>query len=217
MRVLRDGRSCGESAHGRRRSENELLTGRADDGGVRFRTEVADRDRAAICPPVSRREIRRARDKLSVVVVVLNVFPFTNGRRSPLTRLAYMFHRPEQLLNRTPADGINRPEYLKLLVREFRLTDSAGTVVIVICRTRNHVFLVFRLDSRRQVLANLANFAYDPVNYAHIRSQAVIDLFVEQLVSDDDVLAAYAAAGLCNLSNGNARRPYCVSIPTLPC
>jgi len=127
-----------------------------------------------------------------------------------------MFHKPEQLLKRTPADGINRPEYLKLLVREFRLTNSAGTVVIVICRIRQSMSLVFRLDSKRQVLANLANFAYDPVNYAHIRSQAVIDLFIEQLVSDDDVLASYAAAGLCNLSNGNARRPCGVSIPNLP-
>lgn len=58
-------------------------------------------------------------------------------------------------------------------------------------------------DSKHQVLANLANFAYDPVNYPHIRAHGVIDLFVEQLGSDDDKLTAFAAAGLCNLANGN--------------
>lgn len=37
-----------------------------------------------------------------------------------------MFHKPEELLKRTPADGINRPEFLRLLVQEFRKTNSAG-------------------------------------------------------------------------------------------
>lgn len=53
------------------------------------------------------------------------------------------------------------------------------------------------------MLANLANFAYDPINYPHIRSQRVIDLFLELLVLDDNKLVAFAAAGLCNLVNGN--------------
>lgn len=61
----------------------------------------------------------------------------------------------------------------------------------------------FCLESKRQVLANLANFAYDPINYPYIRSQKVIDLFIEQLgVSDDKKLLAFSAAGLCNLANG---------------
>lgn len=59
------------------------------------------------------------------------------------------------------------------------------------------------IESKYQVLANLANFAYDPINYPHIRSQKIIDLFIEQLVSDDKKLIAFAAAGLCNLANGS--------------
>jgi len=65
------------------------------------------------------------------------------------------------------------------------------------------LWFVNYLESKRQVLANLANFAYDPVNYVHIRTQRVIDLFIEQLTSDDNKLIAFAAAGLCNLVNGN--------------
>lgn len=38
----------------------------------------------------------------------------------------FMFHKPEDLLKRTPVDGINRPEFLKQLVQEFRKTASAG-------------------------------------------------------------------------------------------
>lgn len=122
-----------------------------------------------------------------------------------------MFHKPENLLKRTPVDGTNRPEFLKQLVQEFRKTNSAGKNIQrpVVC-TLNlrrldtrvlHTDFLFS-DSKRQVLANLANFAYDPINYPHIRAHGVIDLFIEQLGSDDDKLSAFAAAGLCNLSNG---------------
>lgn len=123
-----------------------------------------------------------------------------------------MFHKPQDLIKRTPADGINRPEFLKQLVQEFRKTNSAGIkydwrpnepIVVLLC-----IFFTY-LESKRQVLANLANFAYDPVNYLHIRTQKVIDLFLEQLASDDNQLIAFAAAGLCNLVNGNN---YCIVI-----
>jgi len=126
-----------------------------------------------------------------------------------------MFHKPQDLLKRTPADGINRPEFLKQLVQEFRKTNSAGIKYFwlpnepLLQQTYWCIimYLFTYLDSKLQVLANLANFAYDPVNYQHIRTQKVIDLFIEQLSSDDNKLIAFAAAGLCNLVNGNN---YCI-------
>ena len=33
-------------------------------------------------------------------------------------------------------------------------------------------------DAKLQVLANLANFAYDPINYEYLRQLNVIDLFL---------------------------------------
>ncbi|VVC36442.1 Armadillo-type fold,Armadillo,Armadillo-like helical [Cinara cedri] len=107
-----------------------------------------------------------------------------------------MFHKPEDLLKRTPVDGINRPEFLHLLVQEFQKTNSA--------------------DSKRQVLANLANFAYDPVNYPHIRANKVIDLFIEQLSSNDNKLIEFAAAGLCNLANDPLNKDYIIGNGGLP-
>ena len=42
--------------------------------------------------------------------------------------------------------------------------------------------LNYILDSRIQILANLANFAYDPINYNHMRKLNVIDLFLGKLL-----------------------------------
>lgn len=122
-----------------------------------------------------------------------------------------MFHKPQDLLKRTPADGINRPEFLKQLVQEFRKTNSSGIKYnwlpnkpqLQLTYWYVLMYLFTYSESKLQVLANLANFAYDPVNYQHIRTQKVIDLFIEQLASDDNQLIAFAAAGLCNLVNGN--------------
>lgn len=122
-----------------------------------------------------------------------------------------MFHKPQDLLKRTPADGINRPEFLKQLVQEFRKTNSSGIKYSWLPNKPQPqltywyilMYLFTYSESKLQVLANLANFAYDPVNYQHIRTQKVIDLFIEQLASDDNQLIAFAAAGLCNLVNGN--------------
>ncbi|XP_050438134.1 armadillo repeat-containing protein 7 isoform X2 [Adelges cooleyi] len=101
-----------------------------------------------------------------------------------------MFHKPQELIKRTPVDGVNRPEFLKQLVQEFRKTHSA--------------------EAKRQVLANLANFAYDPVNYVYIRSAKVIDLLLEQLDSSEKDLVRFASAGLCNLANDPANKDYII-------
>ena len=39
-------------------------------------------------------------------------------------------------------------------------------------------FLIFVLDAKCQVLANLANFAYDPINYPHLKKLNVAELFL---------------------------------------
>ena len=37
---------------------------------------------------------------------------------------------------------------------------------------------VYFTEAKLQVLANLANFAYDPINYEYIRHLKIIDLFL---------------------------------------
>lgn len=44
--------------------------------------------------------------------------------------------------------------------------------------------LMISLEYKLQVLANLANFGYDPVNYEHFRKLNVFDLFLGEFSSN---------------------------------
>ncbi|KAM9837189.1 armadillo repeat-containing protein 7 [Aulostomus maculatus] len=74
----------------------------------------------------------------------------------------------------------DRFEYLQNLVTEFQDTDSD--------------------EAKEQVLANLANFAYDPKNTGYLRELQVADLFLDMLTEDSDNLVEFGMGGLCNLS-----------------
>ncbi|XP_072312969.1 armadillo repeat-containing protein 7 [Eucyclogobius newberryi] len=78
------------------------------------------------------------------------------------------------------AEGSDRFEYLQTLVTEFQDTDSK--------------------EAKEQVLANLANFSYDPKNYDHLRDLQVIDLFLDMLTEENDNFVEFGMGGLCNLS-----------------
>ena len=39
-------------------------------------------------------------------------------------------------------------------------------------------YIVFGTEHKLQVLANLANFAYDPINYEFMKQLNIIDLFL---------------------------------------
>lgn len=93
-------------------------------------------------------------------------------------------------MKRSGKTGIDRPQYLKELVEEFN-------------RTENN-------DAKEQVLANLANFSYDPINYAWLRQLRVIDLFLEQLTEGTVTLQEFAAAGLCNLALDFENKAYII-------
>uniref|UniRef100_A0A8D0EDK6 Armadillo repeat-containing protein 7 n=1 Tax=Salvator merianae TaxID=96440 RepID=A0A8D0EDK6_SALMN len=68
--------------------------------------------------------------------------------------------------------GLDRLEYLQALVTEFQITESSG--------------------AKEQVLANLANFAYDPKNYEYLRKLKVLDLFLDMLTEDNETLVEFA-------------------------
>nr|CAD7399219.1 unnamed protein product [Timema cristinae] len=101
-----------------------------------------------------------------------------------------MFSRPEQLIKRTGKKGVGRHEYLQQLVNEFQDTDS--------------------LEAKLQVLANLVNFAYDPINYEFLRQLKVLDLFLDQLSEDDTSLVRFSLAGLCNLCLDTENKDYII-------
>lgn len=101
-----------------------------------------------------------------------------------------MFSSHERLVKRSGKTGIDRPQYLKELIEEFNTTDND--------------------DAKEQILANLANFSYDPINYSWLRQLRVIDLFLEQLTGGTDTLQEFAAAGLCNLALDLENKAYII-------
>lgn len=52
------------------------------------------------------------------------------------------------------------------------------------------------------MLANLANFAYDPINYQWFRRLKIIDVFLNQASEGTPTLKSFAVSGLCNLALG---------------
>ncbi|XP_064225592.1 armadillo repeat-containing protein 7 isoform X2 [Aotus nancymaae] len=69
---------------------------------------------------------------------------------------------------------VGRLGFLQALVTEFQETQSQ--------------------DAKEQVLANLANFAYDPNNYEYLRQLQVLDLFLDSLSEENETLVEFAIA-----------------------
>ncbi|XP_075418309.1 armadillo repeat-containing protein 7 isoform X1 [Tenrec ecaudatus] len=91
---------------------------------------------------------------------------------------------------------MGRLGYLQALVTEFQETESQ--------------------DAKEQVLANLANFAYDPNNYQYLRQLRVLDLFLDCLSEENETLVEFAIGGLCNLCVDRANRTHVLQTGGLP-
>ncbi|CAL1530339.1 unnamed protein product [Lymnaea stagnalis] len=89
-----------------------------------------------------------------------------------------MFSSKEYLDRKTGPYGIGRLSYLQSLVTEFQDTTDE--------------------DAKEQVLANLANFAYDPINYEFFKKLNVVDLFLDCLEENNEKLIEFSIGGICN-------------------
>lgn len=122
-----------------------------------------------------------------------------------------MFSRQDQLDKKTGPEGIGRYDYLKQLVEEYKKTKSYGKAIKLLIEC--HCYLpVNVVEAKKEVLANLANFAYDPINYDHIKRLRILDVFLEQLSENSEELLHFALAGICNLSSGNIHVLYVAHI-----
>ncbi|KAL4236085.1 Armadillo repeat-containing protein 7 [Mactra antiquata] len=101
-----------------------------------------------------------------------------------------MFSSKSYLERKTGPYGVGRLSYLQSLVNEYQNTDSS--------------------DAKTQIMANLANFAYDPINYEHFKSLNIIDLFLDGLEEMDEDLVEYAIGGICNACVANENRQYII-------
>ena len=99
---------------------------------------------------------------------------------------------------------VGRLGYLQALVTEFQQTQSQGECLGVggkgagpeSGRDRHSgpgATARFSIaDAKEQVLANLANFAYDPGNYQYLRQLQVLDLFLDSLSEENETLVEFA-------------------------
>ncbi|XP_064535595.1 uncharacterized protein LOC135426446 [Drosophila montana] len=89
-----------------------------------------------------------------------------------------MFSSHRRLKRKTPAEGIDRREYIGHLVDEYYTSTN--------------------VEAQEQVTANLANFAYDPINWPHLHEAEALDVFVAALDTQNPNLQLHAVAALCN-------------------
>lgn len=74
---------------------------------------------------------------------------------------------------------VNRYKYLLDLVTEFQESDH--------------------LEDKLQVLGNLANFAYDPINHDFLKQVGAIDLFIDNLAENHIQITQFSLTGISNL------------------
>ncbi|XP_057325954.1 armadillo repeat-containing protein 7 [Microplitis mediator] len=101
-----------------------------------------------------------------------------------------MFSTKKRLIERTGYNNVGRYDYLKLLATEFQTSNSK--------------------EARKQVLANLSNFAYDPVNYDYMRQLRIVDLFLHALSESDKIFVQFAIGGICNLCLDPINKEYII-------
>ncbi|XP_054725512.1 uncharacterized protein LOC129235607 isoform X2 [Anastrepha obliqua] len=93
--------------------------------------------------------------------------------------LTKMFSSHSHLKRRTPEGGIPRPDYIEHLVEEYLTTTN--------------------VEAKEQVTANLANFAYDPINWEYLCEAGALDVFEDCIKSPNERLQLHALAGFCNM------------------
>ncbi|PNF34511.1 Armadillo repeat-containing protein 7 [Cryptotermes secundus] len=139
---------------------------------------------------------------LKVALTLIRLFCFNNNRRLHLTsvwlHLTYVIivqsGRVLTVLDSEVYDedggdshGAQNQQRLDSLV-ELKLNEKLQSVA------------VHFEEAKEQVLANLANFAYDPINYEYLRKLNVIDLFLDQLSEENTNIVQFGLGGLCNLA-----------------
>ncbi|XP_078174168.1 ARM repeat superfamily protein isoform X2 [Carex rostrata] len=89
-----------------------------------------------------------------------------------------MFTNDQRQTERTGKYGTPRLQYLQELVIEFqKATDE---------------------ESKERIVANLANFAYDPYNYSFLRQLNVLELFLDCITEPNEKLVEFGIGGICN-------------------
>lgn len=91
-----------------------------------------------------------------------------------------MFTNNERQEERIGRYGTPRLQYLQELVSRFQsATDE---------------------ETKERIVANLANFSYDPYNYTFLRQLNVLELFLDCITEPNEKLVEFGVGGICNCS-----------------
>ncbi|KAI5603155.1 hypothetical protein POPTR_001G225300v4 [Populus trichocarpa] len=89
-----------------------------------------------------------------------------------------MFTNNQRQEERTGKYGTPRLQYLQELVNQFQ--NAADE------------------ERKERIVANLANFAYDPYNYTFLRQLNVLELFLDCITEPNEKLVEFGIGGICN-------------------
>ncbi|KAJ0246330.1 hypothetical protein HA466_0168890 [Hirschfeldia incana] len=89
-----------------------------------------------------------------------------------------MFTNNQRQEERTGKTGTPRLQYLQELVSQFQNATGEQT--------------------KEKIVANLANFSYDPYNYTILRQLNVLELFIDCLTEPNEKLVEFGMGGICN-------------------
>lgn len=89
-----------------------------------------------------------------------------------------MFTNSRRQEERTGKYGTPRVQYLQELVSQFQNATNE--------------------ESKERIVANLANFAYDPYNYSFLRQLNVLELFLDCITEPNEKLVEFGVGGICN-------------------
>ncbi|KAG9150095.1 hypothetical protein Leryth_027346 [Lithospermum erythrorhizon] len=89
-----------------------------------------------------------------------------------------MFTNSQRQEERTGKYGTPRVQYLQELVTQFQSASSEET--------------------KEKIVANLANFSYDPFNYSFLRQLNILELFLDCMTEPNERLVEFGIGGICN-------------------
>lgn len=89
-----------------------------------------------------------------------------------------MFTNNQRQLERTGRYGTSRLQYLQELVTQFQNSSED--------------------EIKEKILANLANFAYDPYNFNFLRQLNVLELFLDCVTEPNEKIIEFGVGGICN-------------------
>ncbi|KAI8365594.1 hypothetical protein BD560DRAFT_401998 [Blakeslea trispora] len=105
-----------------------------------------------------------------------------------------MFQSKKYIEQRHGKESANRKDHLKSLVQEYKVTQDQGKPFEI---SEDGLMTHLSLEAKQQILANLANFAYDPINYDTLWDLQVIQLFLDAL--QESHLREFGMGGIANI------------------